>query len=119
MNYYERHLGDYAKDTAHLTMIEHGAYSLLLDRYYGTEQGIPADQRARILAFIKARGGDWSIGELAKAMDLQKSTVSARLNELLKETKELVERPKRKDRISGITIRPVGLPVIGQGELFK
>ena len=29
-------------------MIEHGAYSLLLDRYYGTEQGIPADQAHRI-----------------------------------------------------------------------
>ena len=52
-------------------------------------------------------------------MDLQKSTVSARLNELLKETKELAERPKRKDRISGITIRPVGLPIAGQGELFQ
>lgn len=48
MNYYERHLGDYAKDTAHLTMIEHGAYGLLLDRYYGTEQGIPADQAHRV-----------------------------------------------------------------------
>lgn len=48
MNYYERHLGDYAKDTAHLTMLEHGAYSLLLDRYYGTEQGIPEDQAHRI-----------------------------------------------------------------------
>ena len=68
---------------------------------------------------ITARGGDWSIGELAKAMDLQKSTVSARLNELLNDTKELVERPKRKDRVSGITVRPVGLPVIGQGELFN
>lgn len=81
--------------------------------------GQSAAQRARILAFITARGGDWSIGELAKAMDLQKSTVSARLNELLNDTKELVERPKRKDRISGITVRPVGLPVIGQGELFN
>lgn len=48
MNYYEHHLGDYAKDTAHLTIIEHGAYRLLLDRYYGTEQGIPADQAHRI-----------------------------------------------------------------------
>ena len=48
MNYYERHLGDYAKDTAHLTMLEHGAYGLLLDRYYGTEAGIPADQAHRI-----------------------------------------------------------------------
>lgn len=48
MNYYERHLGDYAKDTAHLSMVEHGAYGLLLDRYYGTEAGIPADQAYRI-----------------------------------------------------------------------
>lgn len=48
MNYYERHLGDYARDTAHLTMIEHGAYTLLLDRYYATEAGIPADQAHRV-----------------------------------------------------------------------
>ena len=48
MNYYEHHLGDYAKDTAHLTMLEHGAYRLLLDRYYGTEQGIPDDQAHRV-----------------------------------------------------------------------
>ncbi len=44
MNYYERHLGDYARDTAHLSMLEHGAYNLLMDRYYATESGIPADQ---------------------------------------------------------------------------
>lgn len=48
MNYYERHLGDYVKDTAHLTMLEQGAYNLLLDRYYGTETGIPADQVYRV-----------------------------------------------------------------------
>src|SRR5690242_19915095 len=41
MNYYERHLGDYARDTGHLTMAEHGAYTLLLDRYYSTESAIP------------------------------------------------------------------------------
>lgn len=48
MNYYERHLGDYAKDTVHLTIMEHGAYSILLDRYYATEAGIPADQVHRL-----------------------------------------------------------------------
>lgn len=48
MNYYERHLGDYAKDTAHLSMLEHGAYGLLLDRYYATECGIPEDQAHRL-----------------------------------------------------------------------
>lgn len=55
MNYYEHHLGDYAKDTAHLSMLEHGAYRLLLDRYYGTEQGIPADQAHRV---ARARSRD-------------------------------------------------------------
>ena len=48
MNYYPRHLGDYARDTAHLLMIEHGAYNLLLDRYYATEEGIPDDQKYRV-----------------------------------------------------------------------
>lgn len=48
MNYYERHLGDYARDAGHLTLLEHGVYTLLLDRYYTTEQGIPADQAHRI-----------------------------------------------------------------------
>lgn len=55
MNYYEHHLGDYAKDTAHLTMLEDGAYRRLLDRYYGTEQAIPADQAHRI---CRARSRD-------------------------------------------------------------
>jgi len=41
------------------------------------------------------------------------------MNEMLNETKDLIERPKRKDRLSGIRIRPVGLPPVGQGELFQ
>jgi len=48
MNYYERHLGDYAKDTGHLSLLEHGVYTLLLDRYYATECGIPEDQAHRV-----------------------------------------------------------------------
>jgi uncharacterized protein YdaU (DUF1376 family) len=48
VNYYERHLGDYAKDAAHLSMLEHGAYTLLLDRYYTTEQPIPKEQAHRV-----------------------------------------------------------------------
>lgn len=51
VNYYERHLGDYAKQTGHLSMLQHGAYTLLLDRYYGSEKGIPA---AKVYAVAKA-----------------------------------------------------------------
>lgn len=48
MNYVERHLGDHAKQTAHLTMLELGAYTLLMDRYYSTEAAIPASQVYRV-----------------------------------------------------------------------
>lgn len=49
MNYYERHLGDYARDTRHLTILEHGVYTLLLDRYYSSEEGIPEGRAYRLV----------------------------------------------------------------------
>ena len=41
MNYYPFHIGDYARDTRHLTMLEHGAYRLLIDLYYLRESPLP------------------------------------------------------------------------------
>lgn len=55
MNFYKRHIGDYLKDTAHLSLLEHGVYSRLLDVYYTRESGIPDAQAARL---IGARGKD-------------------------------------------------------------
>lgn len=81
--------------------------------------GKASAQRVRIMAHIQACGGDWSIGEIAQALRMEKSTASARINELLHETHELVEKPRRKDRRSGILIRPVGLPVVGQMDFFQ
>lgn len=48
MNFYKRFVGDYARDTGHLSMLEHGAYNLLLDWYYANESPIPADKAYRI-----------------------------------------------------------------------
>lgn len=45
MNYYEHHIGDFLKKTAHLTVVEEGIYRRLLDRYYITEGPLPADVR--------------------------------------------------------------------------
>lgn len=93
MNYYERHLGDYAKDAAHLSMLEHGAYTLLLDRYYTTEQPIPADQahrvcRARtkeereavdaVLAeFFQLEDGHWVNGRASREISKMQAKVKA------------------------------------------
>ena len=38
MDWYKRYIGDYARDTAHLRMLQHGAYQLLMDHYYATER---------------------------------------------------------------------------------
>jgi uncharacterized protein YdaU (DUF1376 family) len=50
MNWYPRYTGDYSRDTAHLTMTEHGAFNLMLDHYYATENPLPEsiDQIYRI-----------------------------------------------------------------------
>jgi uncharacterized protein YdaU (DUF1376 family) len=49
VNYYERHIGDYLKDTSHLSLLEHGIYTRLLDVYYTRECGIDAADVARLI----------------------------------------------------------------------
>lgn len=46
LNFYKHFLGDYARDTAHLSLLEHGAYRVLLDSYYATEKPLPAEKAA-------------------------------------------------------------------------
>jgi uncharacterized protein YdaU (DUF1376 family) len=41
VNYYKHHIGDYAKKTGHLSLLEHGAYLLMLQSYYATERPLP------------------------------------------------------------------------------
>jgi uncharacterized protein YdaU (DUF1376 family) len=43
MNYYEHHLGDYMRDTAHLSLMEDGVYRRLIDAYYAREKPLPAN----------------------------------------------------------------------------
>ena len=45
MNYYKRHIGDYAAATRHLSILEHGVYMLALDLYYTTEAPLPVEVR--------------------------------------------------------------------------
>lgn len=44
MHYYQHNLGDYQKKTQMLSMMEHGAYRLLLDNYYATHYPVPRDK---------------------------------------------------------------------------
>lgn len=96
MNFYKRHIGDYLKDTAHLSLLEHGVYTRLLDVYYTRESGIPDDQAARL---IGARGRD----------------ETAALKVVLAEFFELVDGTWIQDRCER-EIRATG-PTDGDGEV--
>ena len=109
MNYYERHLGDYARDTAHLSMLEHGAYSLLLDRYYSTEAGIPEEQAHRLARartkeeraavdavlgeFFTLRGGVWINGRAEREVERAQTKIKA-----ARENGKAGGRPKRNQK---------------------
>jgi len=53
MHYYSHHVGDYNRDTAHLSIVEHGVYRLLMDSYYSTERRLPADH-AMLCRIVRA-----------------------------------------------------------------
>lgn len=57
MNYYKRHIGDYAAATRHLSLLEHGVYCLMLDIYYTQEKALPVDTRA-VQRLVNARSED-------------------------------------------------------------
>ncbi|HBN16156.1 MAG TPA: hypothetical protein DD407_14045 [Pseudohongiella sp.] len=43
MHHYAFNVGDYRKDTGHLTLLEHGIYRMLIDSYYVNEGPLDAD----------------------------------------------------------------------------
>jgi len=53
VNFYKHFLGDYARDTQSLSLIEHGAYRVLLDHCYATELPLPTD-RLELFRIAKA-----------------------------------------------------------------
>jgi uncharacterized protein YdaU (DUF1376 family) len=55
MNYYKRHIGDYAAKAGHLTPLEHGVYGLLIDAYYNREE---APTKAEAIRWARARSAD-------------------------------------------------------------
>lgn len=95
MNFYKHWLGDYARDTKELSILEHGAYRLLLDHYYATSKPLPmkvellwkicgATSKAErsaiqvvINKFFKHNGGEWHnarADEEIRAYEKQAST---------------------------------------------
>lgn len=46
MNFYKHYIGDFQRDTGHLSLTERGAYLALIHHYYATEKPLPSDYSA-------------------------------------------------------------------------
>lgn len=57
MNYYPHHIGDYLRDTAHLTAVEDGTYRRMLDVYYASEKPLPLETQW-VCRLVRARSQD-------------------------------------------------------------
>lgn len=56
MNYYKFHIGDYRRDTAHLSLVEHGIYRQLIDQYYLSESPLP--EIPKLMRSLSIRNAD-------------------------------------------------------------
>lgn len=68
LNYYPHHIGDYARDTAHLSLLEDGAYRRMLDLCYRTEKPLPLDRNqlyrlVRVKSLQEKQAVDVILGE--------------------------------------------------------
>lgn len=75
MHYYQHHIGDYRRDTIHLTLLEHGIYRQLLDCYYLSETPLPAETQ-QVMRRVSAR------------TDEERATVESVLHEFFERTPE-------------------------------
>ena len=102
--YYRWFPGDYLRDTGTLSLIEHGAYRLLLDHYYSESGGI-ADEKPRLYRLCRA-----TTPEEQRAVDFivkkyfpinNGMLTNSRADKELKEREQFIEEQKRKGSLGG------------------
>ena len=112
MNYYKHHIGDYAKKTGELTLMEHGAYLLMLHTYYGTEKPLPVgDKLYRLLrAVTKAERAavDFIVTQFWTLVD--GGLVNGRAFEEMGSAAILIETARQNGKGGGRPKKPSGLP---------
>jgi uncharacterized protein YdaU (DUF1376 family) len=96
MHYYKRNLGDYAKKAGRLTMLQHGAYTLLLDACYDREQ-FPTLEEAIVWTWASTREEKEAVEfVLERFFDLEEGRyVQNRIREELAKYRENSDTNKR------------------------
>lgn len=103
MNYYSHHIGDYRRDTAHLSLLEHGVYRQLLDMYYLSEEPIPEETEVvfRRLCARTEEEKNAVITILKEFFKIENGWSHKRCDEQIHEYKSKAERARTNGKLGG------------------
>lgn len=117
MHYYQHHIGDYRRDTTHLSMLEHGAYRQLLDWSYLETDPVPLetekvfrrlsakteDEQKAVLLVLEEFFTATEQGHVQKRVLREKATYEAK-SDRARQAGKLGGRPKKTEEvISGLS----------------
>lgn len=106
MKFFKLYMGDYLRDTAHLSLAEHGAYFLMLQNYYATQKPLPTGDPLYRMLRAHSRAEKDAVDSVARqfwvqsgegfvnaraALEIQKAAAQAETNRLI-----ALEREARK-----------------------
>lgn len=111
MNFYKHHIGDYAKKTAHLTVLEHGAYLLMLHAYYGTEKPLPFGRDLYRICRAFGKKERAAVDKVAAQFWTRTDAgyVNGRAFDEIKEASELGDIARENGKLGGRPKKPSGL----------
>lgn len=112
MNFYKHHIGDYAKKTSSLSLIEHGAYLLMMQAFYGSEEPLPPEKQelyrvAKAHTKMEKAAVDKVVAKFWKQTPA--GLVNGRAIEEMKAASELAEVARRNGAKGGRPKKPSGL----------
>jgi uncharacterized protein YdaU (DUF1376 family) len=111
MNFYKHHIGDYAKKTADLSMIEQGAYLLMLHAYYGTEKPLPFGRDLYRICRAFGKKERQAVDKVADRFwtKTDKGFVNGRAFEEIENAAKFAETAKENGKKGGRPAKPDGL----------
>lgn len=106
MNYYKRHIGDYAKKAGHLSPLEHGVFSMILDKYYDREQG-PTEAEAMRWATARNPDETQAVANVLREFFILRDGqyIQQRVEDELESARAIAERNRNNGKLGGRTPR--------------
>jgi uncharacterized protein YdaU (DUF1376 family) len=104
VNYFEMHVNDYQRKTAHLSLVEHGAYFLMLQANYASERPLPSDKKVlyRLLR-AESKQEKAAIDSVVRQFWVQteEGLINRRASEKIVEYREWVEKQRANGKRRG------------------